>query len=736
MPRSLRPACLLLLAAPSHVTVGCDREPATPEPPPATAVGSTPAVNGARGPMTAQVLERVIDGQASREEAERFLAGLEERAPNAGPWHEDLFVATSPDGFAIDLSQARRIATAAAVPGVLRTSDGRVRLLFVDGDLSRAEGLLTQHDPWMRDHGLIGFGALDQLVSDDDGQTWRREPTFGVKGQVRGMVVDPEIVALPEGGWRLYEIGTPVPDLLTPGSWDDGAQHEVFSATSTDGVVWTMEGLVVSGPNADPAVWCDGSDCVMVSTGLDISRSSDGGRTFSFQGDFGVPGFAPAFLALPDGRVRLFYNSKDKGGPLRSMISADRGRTWEHEPGDRVPAYRLEAPAFLARPEGGWWVFYHYWQEGYSGDSWNAGYMAVGLDQEEEPRASSPPGDPPQADDGGADVVPSEILGRLLQGTAGASDREWAGRHLDLRAHGDGPWTTDVVLGRSADGLRFEVGSAPAVEHATQPELVRAPSGDLLLFCIGGALEEARSSLAAGWGWEGVLGLPGYGVLQLYTSSDGGATWRRDRGLTLEGLDPGMVRDPEVLALPDGSFRLYLVHLGLEEALERGLFDPGKPQRLIAATSTDLRHWRLDGEALRGPSAGPSVHCAQDGTCRMMYFGLESSVSSDFGRTFTAAEAGSDAGFGPELAALPDGRLRLYYSGIAEGAPLLSRISADGGATWTPEPGQRTAPGLAAPSVLSAPGGAWLLAAERTRSERTAGGQAPREGPGGAQPPR
>ncbi|MFH1470099.1 MAG: exo-alpha-sialidase [Pseudomonadota bacterium] len=733
-------ATRLLILIPLSVGGACDRQPASSEPvEPALPSQERPTPpRGGGEPLTAQVLERALDGQASDEEAERFLEGLRQRAPNAGPWHEDLFVATSPDGFTIDLSQARRIATAAAVPGVVRAPDGRLRLLFVDGDLGRAESVLRQHDPWMRDHGLIGFGAIDQLVSEDEGQTWQREPAFKVTGQVRGMVVDPEVHLLPDGRWRLYEIGTPIPDLLKPDSWADGVDHQVFSATSTDLVSWTMEGLVVTGPNADPAVFCDGQDCVMVSTGLDISRSTDGGRTFTFLGDFRVPGFAPAFLELPDRRVRLFYNSKDRGGPLRSMISADRGRTWEHEPGDRVPAYQLEAPAFLARPEGGWWVFYHYWQEGFSGDSWDAGYLATGLAQ--ELGGSGPDGDgpggrgepPPDGAHSAAD--PAGSLERLVLGTALDADRAWASHHLELRSNGDGPWSTDIVLARSSDPLRFEAAPAAVVERAGQPELVRAPGGELLLFCVSGAIEEAASSLAAGWGWEGMLGMPGYGVLQLYASRDGGATWSRDRALTIDGLEPGMVRDPAVVALPAGGFRLYLVHLTIPELVERDAFDPSNRYRVITATSTDLRHWRLEGEAAQGPAAGPTVHCARDGACRLVYFGMEGGLSSDGGLSFALTGPGPDKGFGPELVALPGQRLRLYYNGVAEGAPLLSQLSDDGGATWAPEPGQRAAPGLAAPSVIPTPEGGWLMAAQRPRAERTEQGGPSRDGPGG--PPR
>jgi hypothetical protein len=486
----------------------------------------------------------------------------------------------------------------------------------------------------------------------------------------------------------------------------------------------------------------------MFSTGLQRWASSDGGRTFDFQGDVGIPGFAPAFLDLPDGRVRLFYNSKDKGGPLRSLVSSDRGRTWERESGDRAPAFRIEAPSFLARSGGGWWVFYHYWQEGYSGDSWKDGYEARDAGRTPSQSPAPPPTPEPSAagaapDDVGPATVcegdpvePEEALERLLGGAARACDREWALHHLDDRARRNGPWSTDVALGTSTDGLRYAFRERPVVERAGVPELVRAADGELLLFCISGALDEGRASLEAGWGWEGMIGVPAYGVLQLWTSRDGGATWARDRRLTMEGFEPGMVVDPEVIRLPDGRFRLYLIHLAVRELADRTAWDAGRPHRVIAAESADLRRWTLVGDALRGPFADPTVRCAPDGTCRMLSFGLERGLSRDGGRTFTLEGPWIDDGFAPEFVDLPDGRLRVVYNSRAQGAPLLSQVSADGGATWTREKGRRAEVYAEAPSLIPLPGGGWLVAAHRFRPECTPDfARQPGEDPGVNRPP-
>lgn len=320
------------------------------------------------------ILRAVVRGEADGAQTAAYERHLGERLPHAGPQHEDVFRTWSPDGFTIDTTRAERVREHAAVPDAVWGPDGALRVLFVEGDHERGRSVARERSPWMRAHGLVGYGAIDQLVSTGGGP-FRVDPEFGIEGLVPGMVVDPTVIPDGNGGWFLYYIGMPIEALLRPGAWDDGADHPVRRAESKDLVHWREVGVAVSGPNADPAVWCDGSWCLMVSTGLDRSVSTDGGRTFTFEGSFGVPGFAPDLLELPDGTVRLFYNAKERGGPLRSMLSGDRGRTWAPEPGDRVPAYTLEAPSFLPDPAGGWQVWFHYWRDGLSGDSWIRGYQ-------------------------------------------------------------------------------------------------------------------------------------------------------------------------------------------------------------------------------------------------------------------------------------------------------------------------------------------------------------------------
>ncbi len=106
---------------------------------------------------------------------------------------------------------------------------------------------------------------------------------------------------------------------------------------------------------------------------------SDDGVTFEPVEDFEVVeivrgvedpfGFAPEFFLLPDSGLRMFYNSRTSGGALMSMLSYDGGQHWTDE-GERVGVQQVEAVSLAPAPQGGWLVYYHYWQEGYSGDYW------------------------------------------------------------------------------------------------------------------------------------------------------------------------------------------------------------------------------------------------------------------------------------------------------------------------------------------------------------------------------
>lgn len=315
--------------------------------------------------------EHIISGETDGCERAYYTSILDERSTGAGPWLENLFVVYTPDGLDFDFTQRVALYTSGAVPECVRGDDGRYYLFFGEGSLDRAHEIVDTQSDWQINHGLLGWGALDMAVSDD-GINFERVDGWGINGLVHGLVVDPDIIRLPDGTWRMYYVATPVPELVQPGAWADGVDHDLYYAESADLITWEQIGLAVVGPNADPTAHCTDATCIVASTGVDWSTSTDGGATFTFEEGEDPFGFAPKFFDTPDGRLRLYYNSRVKGGALDAWISDDDGATFTEE-GQIVADRTVEAVSLCPTDDGGYYMYYHYWADGYSGDSWDTG---------------------------------------------------------------------------------------------------------------------------------------------------------------------------------------------------------------------------------------------------------------------------------------------------------------------------------------------------------------------------
>ncbi len=170
--------------------------------------------------------------------------------------------------------------------------------------------------------------------------------------------------------------------------------------------------------------------------------------------------------------------------------------------------------------------------------------------------------------------------------------------------------------------------------------------------------------------------------------------WTKDSGVRLAG---GLVGDPFVLALPDGTYRMY--HAG----------DGG----IHSAFSSDGLNWTEEGglRIANGPEGsgeycigGATVIQLDDGSYRMYYFGKTGLAGPDrgvIGRIYSAISQDGlnwekegvrvetvgtpDNGWAstPEIVRTFDGRYRLYYTGNAIFTPyfrdyIVSAISDDG----------------------------------------------------------
>lgn len=315
-----------------------------------------------------EALERIFDGFSSDCEVEWYISVLDslEEEPHEGPWFEDLWMMESADGSTFDVGASVFIRSGGAVPEAVLGPDGKTYLFYVEGDLDRARQNARDRSLWFRDHGLPGYGAFDAMVSDD-GVNFSPLVDFRVEGIVRGMVADPDVIALADGTYRMYYVGLPVSDLDETGVLGAITPRTAYYAESEDLVNWVQVGVAATGPDADPTVQCfDGARCILVSTGLDWGTSIDRGLTFTFDDMNDPPGFAPELVPLPDGTLRLVYNTKVLGGAIDSLVSSDEGLSWSYD-GELVSMCLVEALSYVEQPSGGFRVYYHYWQNGWSG---------------------------------------------------------------------------------------------------------------------------------------------------------------------------------------------------------------------------------------------------------------------------------------------------------------------------------------------------------------------------------
>ncbi len=308
------------------------------------------------------MLEHVIAGTASDCEVEAFTDFAAARTVDIGPWKQDIRMAHSADALNFTALDGVVIESA-AVPEVVVGPDGRTFLFHVDGRFDHAVALAEARSPWMTTHGVPGLGALALSVSED-GRTFTPVDDFAVEGLVQGMIVDPEVVRQPDGSWRMYYVGMTASEYLTTATWEYPESHEVFWASSTDLVHWRQEGSAVRGPFADPTVYCsEGDRCVMASFGLEWSRSTDGGATFTHDGSWGLDGFAPEFMRFEDGTSRLYFNSGAKGAAIQSF-RLNEELIWELEEGARMPETYGEAVTLAPAASGGWNMWFHVFKDG------------------------------------------------------------------------------------------------------------------------------------------------------------------------------------------------------------------------------------------------------------------------------------------------------------------------------------------------------------------------------------
>lgn len=251
----------------------------------------------------------------------------------------------------------------------------------------------------------------------------------------------------------------------------------------------------------------------------------------------------------------------------------------------------------------------------------------------------------------------------------------------------NGPFYHDVHTAASVDGLRFSGGATQILNHASVPDAIKLPSGQLVIYAVDGA---ARSK-------SGVL---------VAVSDDQAKTWSAG-SMQLSSSRAGSVADPQITLSESGQLRLYYVVF------------PGPPtpgqlptsvNKVYSATSTDGINFaeeqgvRFEYEQITDPDVvkigGLWFMYAAQGP-RQIY-----ATSSD-GSSFSYKGITRQRGAISKTVALSNGGFRQFY--CANG---ISSSTTTDGITWVDEGVNLPAPAgqsICDPSPLQLDNNSWLM---------------------------
>lgn len=237
-------------------------------------------------------------------------------------------LAISPDSLTYR-SLGPAVLSRASVPDAAPVPNG-VRLYYVNGEPG-------EHGIWRAD--------------PDGAGGWQPSGRVLIDGSYQGDAVDPDVVRLPDGRYRLfYFLGH-----FTSGPPPARAAHPIYSAISDDGVTFKTEQKIFEAPGVtDPSAVLlpDGSWVLALArpasrkSSIVIARGADG-REFKKIAELG--GGIPELTLAADGSLRLYANEP---GGIGSRRSFDGGRTWMREEGLRLKWKGLAADPSAAADQG------------------------------------------------------------------------------------------------------------------------------------------------------------------------------------------------------------------------------------------------------------------------------------------------------------------------------------------------------------------------------------------------
>lgn len=244
--------------------------------------------------------------------------------PHDGPWNHRIMSATSRDGLTWTKDN-KIIADQSSVPDAIFDKEGNIRIYYVDWYNGHVISVALSRD---------GINWIYKKVTIEGEAPGRQQPPSGP--------VDPDIVLLPDGRYRLY--------YMYEGS--------IYSAISNYGINFVKEpGVRFQGKPGE--IWMDPDvvkmgDIWRMFTSQRVSAISRDGLTFTRERELTV---GDSSCTIPvEGGYRMYYFG------IHSAFSRD-GVNWVEE-GLRLDG-RLADPAVIRLPDGIWKMFYKTWIEGF-----------------------------------------------------------------------------------------------------------------------------------------------------------------------------------------------------------------------------------------------------------------------------------------------------------------------------------------------------------------------------------
>lgn len=223
----------------------------------------------------------------------------------------------------------------------------------------------------------------------------------------------------------------------------------------------------------------------------------------------------------------------------------------------------------------------------------------------------------------------------------------------------NGPFFHDVYTAAATDGIHFTATGNKIAEHASVPDVIKLPSGQLVFYAVDGG---GRSK-------SGVL---------MGVSDDNGKTWKTGSVQFASSQDGQAGADPEAVMSDNGQLRLYYV-------VFPGKPTPGQPpgtdtiNKVYSALSSDGINFTQE-EGIRFEYAqitDPDV--IKIGSTWFMYIAQGPTqlyaTSTDAGGSFSYKGVIRTTGSVSKTVSLSDGNYRQFYCGKGG---IVSETSSDG----------------------------------------------------------